>query len=287
MAYKYSVFTVMMPEYDLATAARLLREMGYDGVEWRVHNVPDQLPEKPDFWRGNRATIDLQTIDKRASEIKKLSEDQGLEIVALGTYLSYRLLDDVKRCMEAARTMGCQSIRVSAPKYDGSINYHDMYEEAVDGYGQVEELAREFGVRANVEIHHGSICSSASLAYRLVSNFDPDHIGVILDPGNMIFEGYENWQLGLELLGPYVAFVHVKNSAILPGGELEDGTKQWKTQVVPIKEGFVNWRELFMAMNKAGYVGWLSIEDFAPGDTKTKLAGNLAYLKSIESELGL
>lgn len=277
----------MMPEFDIPGAAALLKSLGYDGVEWRVHSAPSSTPTKPDFWRSNRATIDLETIVEKAEEIKKITQDAGLEIVGLGTYLSYKLPDDIKRCMKAARIMGCDSIRVNPPSYDGTIDYNDLYEEAVDGYTQVEELARNFKVRANIEIHHGNMCSSASLAYRLVSNFDPDCIGVIYDPGNMICEGYENWQLGLELLGPYLSHVHVKNSAWIETGVSDECVKQWKAAMVPLKEGFVDWRKVLAALDKAGFGGWLSFEDFAPGDTKTKLTDDIAYMKKLETDLGI
>lgn len=287
MHFKCAAFTVMTPEYTLEETAGLLRDLGFDGVEWRVHSVPTQLPAEADFWRGNKATVDIGSIGKTAKDIRKLSEDHGLEIVGLGTYLSYRLLDDVERCMDAARTMGCQSIRVSPPKYDGSENYNDLFEEAIDGYGRVEKLAKEYNVRANIEIRQGSICSSASLCYRLVSEFDPDLIGVIVDPGNMIFEGCENWQLGLELLGPYLAYVHVKNCAWFESGVTNEGEKQWKASVVPMKEGMVFWPQFLSALDKVGYKGWLSFEDFAVGDTKTKLAQDITYMKSVESQLGI
>ncbi|MGC8864020.1 MAG: sugar phosphate isomerase/epimerase family protein, partial [Armatimonadota bacterium] len=166
MPLKYAAFTVMMPEFTPAEAVSLLKSLGYDGIEWRVHSVPTQFPAKPDFWRSNRATIDVETIVDTADTIRRMTEDAGLEIIGLGTYLSYKLLDDVERCMAAARAMGSPSIRVSPPGYDGSVNYNDLFEEAVDGYSQVENLAREYGVRANIEIHHGKICPSASLAYR-------------------------------------------------------------------------------------------------------------------------
>jgi sugar phosphate isomerase/epimerase len=42
-----------------------------------------------------------------------------------------------------------------------------------------------------------------------------------------------------------------------------------------------------LALVKVGYRGWLSIEDFAPGDTLKKLADDIAYLKSVQSTLGL
>jgi sugar phosphate isomerase/epimerase len=287
MPLKYSVFTVMMPELDIAESADLLKSLGYDGVEWRVHSVPSVLPDKPDYWRGNRATIDVDTIVKKAPEIRRISESADLEIVALGTYLGYKLLDDIARCMEAARIMGCRAIRVSPPNYDGSVNYNDLYEETVEGYVLVEDLAREHGVRANVEIHHGNMCSSASLAYRLVSNFDPDLVGVIYDPGNMICEGHEQWQLGLELLGPYLSHVHVKNAAWVEAGVSQDGEKLWKHAMVGMREGFVDWSEVLVALDRIGYRGWLSFEDFAPGDTKAKLADNIAYIKALADRLGI
>ncbi len=286
MPFRYAAFTVMMPEFTPGEAVSLLKTLGYDGVEWRVHGVPSEFPAKPDFWRSNRATIDVDSIIDEAHSIRRMTEDAGLEIIGLGTYLSYKLLDDVERCMEAARMLGAPSIRVSPPGYDGSENYNDLYEEAVDGYVRVENLAREYRVRANIEIHHGKICPSASLAYRLVSNFDPDFIGVILDPGNMIFEGHENWQLGLELLGPYLSFVHVKNAAWLPERKASD-ERRWKPAVVPMTQGFIAWPDLLLALDRVGYNGWVSVEDLAPGDTRKKLTEDLAHFKTLESRLGI
>lgn len=286
MPFKYSVFTVMMPEYDLKNAAALLGKLGYNGVEWRVHNVPGAPPEVTDFWRGNKATINVETIVDEAENIRKITEDNGLEIMALATYLSYKLLDDVERCMEAARIMGCGAIRVSPPGYNGSENYNDIFEEALEGYGKIEELARDYNVRANIELHHGKICPSASLGYRLVSNFDPEYIGIIYDPGNMVCEGCENWQMGLELLGPYLSHVHIKNAAWVRTGE-DNGVKRWKTEMVSLKDGIVAWDEVLLALDRVGYKGWLSFEDFGPGETEAKLRDGIGYLKSLEKTLGI
>jgi len=286
MPFTYSVFTLITPEYTIRETAELLAKLGYNGVEWRVHSVPEDLTGTPDYWRNNKATIDIDAILEKAPEMRKISEDNGLEIVGLGTYLSCKLLDDVKRCMEAAKIMGAPSVRVSPPGYDGTQDYNDLYEEALDGFAKVENLAREYKIRASLEIHHGRICPCASLAYRLVSNFDPDYIGVIYDPGNMVFEGHENWQMGLELLGPYLAYVHVKNAMWFEAPGV-DGEKNWKATVAPLKEGFVPWRRVLSALDKVGYKGWLSFEDFSLGDTKTKLTDDLAYMKRLEGELGI
>lgn len=284
MAFKYAAFSVMMPEYHPEEAASILKGLGYDGVEWRVHAIPARPSDKESH--ANMATLNIDTIVKNAEIIRALSEDNGLEIIGLGTYLSYKFVDEIEMCMEAAKIMGCPSIRVSPPLYSGVVNYNDLFEEAVDGYAKVESLAKQYGVRANVEIHNGNICSSASLAYKFVSHFDPDHVGVIYDPGNMVCEGYENWQLGLELLGPYLSHVHVKNMAWVEHKKTER-ERVWRTSAVPMNEGFVPWRWVMHVLDKVGYKGWMSLEDFSEGDTKDKLAGDIRYLKFIENDLGL
>jgi len=286
MPLKHAAFTVMTPEFTIEETAALLKHLGYDGVEWRVHSVPSQSLEKNDFWWGNKATIDIGSIVDNAREVREMTEDQGLEIIGLGTYVSYKLLDDIERCMEAAQIMGASSIRVSPPGYDGVENYNDLYEEALDGFGRVEALAERYRVRANIELHPHGICCSASLAYRLVSNFDPDFVGVIYDPGNMMMEGYENWQLGLELLGPYLSFVHVKNAAWIADSQ-NHGQKQWKASVVPLREGSVRWDKVLEALDKVGFGGWLSLEDLSPGNTHQKLADGIAFLKELEADMGV
>ncbi|MCE5323318.1 sugar phosphate isomerase/epimerase [bacterium] len=281
MAFKYAASTVMMPEFRPEQAARILKELGYDGVEWRVHALP-VVPEK--VLQSNLATLNIETIIKDAADIRSLCHDNGLDIIGLGTYLSYKFLDEIEMCMEAAKIMDCPSIRVSPPLYSGSLNYNDLFEEAIEGYEKVEGLAKQYKVRANVEIHNGNICSSASLAYKFVSNFDPDYVGVIYDPGNMVCEGYENWQLGLELLGPYLSHVHVKNMAWVEHKKT-DNERVWRTSAAPMNEGFVPWRWVMHVLDKVGYEGWLSLEDFSNSETRVKLSDDIRFLKSIENDL--
>ena len=48
---KYSVFTVVMPEYEPEAAAKALAEWGFDGVEWRVHEPPPE-GQPTNYWSG-------------------------------------------------------------------------------------------------------------------------------------------------------------------------------------------------------------------------------------------
>lgn len=284
MAFKYSAFTVMTPDLTLEEVAQCLQELGYDGVEWRIHTVPSEPPSKPDFWRGNKATVDFTHLTELAPEVKALSDAYDLTIPALGTYLSYKHLDDVEKAMLAARSMECPQIRVGAPSYNGEKNYNEIFDEAVAGYSKVAELAARHGVKANIELHYGSICPSSALAHRLVSKFNPEYIGVIYDPGNMVHEGLETWLMGMELLGPYLAHVHVKNAA-WKLVDSKDGRKVWKASSVSLLDGQVDWVQVVKALKSVGYNGWVSMEDFSPGDSTQKLRSDIAIMREIEAHV--
>ena len=124
--------------------------------------------------------------------------------------------------------------------------------------------------------------SSASSALRVLDGFDPEYFGLIYDPGNMVYEGYEAYQLGFEMLGKYLAHVHVKNAALVPGGEGEFGETKYNQVWSPMKKGSANLPAMIKALVKVGYDGWLSVEDFSnEKPTREKLEENIAYLKEL------
>ena len=65
---KYSLFTVSVPEMTPEEALKKMKEFGYDGVDWRVTDIPTDpeiLKEAPSYWRNNYCTIDIATIDEK------------------------------------------------------------------------------------------------------------------------------------------------------------------------------------------------------------------------------
>ncbi|MHB9031542.1 MAG: sugar phosphate isomerase/epimerase family protein [Anaerolineae bacterium] len=279
---KFSVFTVMMPEYTAQETAKLLGELGYDGVEWRVA-TPGYDPSKPtNYWSNNRCTVDIAGIDKQAASLAALAREAKLETCALGTYMGIHNLDEVERAMRAAAEMGCPRLRVSPPGFNTEKGYFRLFGESITAYVEVQKLAKQYGVQACLEIHMGNICSSPSLAYLLVRHFDPRYIGVILDPGNMVYEGYEDWPMGIELLGPYLAHVHLKNSQWVVRGKRVTGEALWKTEAAATDQGVIDMRRFMDSLRTAGYTGYCSFEDFSDsGTTREKLESNLRYIRSI------
>ncbi len=284
MAWRYAIFTVMCPELDLEQTAELAASLGFAGLEWRVTKRAPEPITQPSYWGANRSTVDVEHIEEDLPRAKQIADRYGLEMPVLGTYMPCSDHMTVERVMRAAADVGCRKLRVGAPGYDGSRPYPELYEQAVRDFGKVAELAEKAGVQACLEMHMNIITPSAGLAHRIVSHFDPADIGVIFDPGNMVREGFENFQMGLELLGPYLSHVHVKNAGWMKAGE-EDGVAKWQSQSLSTNQGLIDWSVVMKALHTVGYDGWFSFEDFYAGDTRAKLTDGLGFLKRLEASL--
>ncbi|MGH3144252.1 MAG: sugar phosphate isomerase/epimerase family protein [Rubrobacter sp.] len=279
---KVGVFTVGLPDLTPEEAAREIKEAGYDGVEWRVTRVPDRVRgEEPSFWGNNLCTLE-PTLEE-ARRARRLSEEAGLEVPGLGTYVAVGDLEAAEEAMRFAVAAGAPQVRVGAGAPDGS-SYEELFSAARAFLGGVEDLARSHGVKALVEIHHKTICPSASLAHRLVSAFDPDLVGVIFDPGNMAQEGFEDYRIGTELLGPYLAHVHVKNAAF----ERPEGGGVWEPRWSPLGDGVVDFDLVVEALRAVGYDGWLVVEDFSgTRPSRETLRHNLGFVRAFVNGPGV
>jgi sugar phosphate isomerase/epimerase len=272
---KVGVFTVSLPDLTPDEAVREIKDAGYDGVEWRVTHVPEELrSDESSFWGNNLCTLE-PTVEE-ARRARRLSEEAGLEIPGLGTYVALGDLEAAHEAMRFAVTAGVPQVRVGAGAPDGRP-YEELFDAAREFLAGVEDLARSHGVKALIEIHHKTICPSASLAQRLVSSFDPGLVGVILDPGNMAQEGFEDYRIGAELLGPYLAHVHIKNSAF----ERPAGGGVWEPRWAPLEDGVVDFGQVFEALEHVSYDGWLVMEDFSGvRPSREALKFNLEFLRS-------
>lgn len=284
---KYAVFTVSTPSMTPEEVAPRLKEYGYDGIEWRVI---DEKPNPPGmgFWHGNKSTVPFSKLEANAPRIRQLAEENGLEMPALGTYVPASSLEDVETAMRGAVALGIKRLRINVARYDASESFMPLWKRDREHYNRVAELARKYSVQALIEIHHRSVCPSASAARMYVEGMDAQHVGVIHDVGNMVYEGFENYRMGLEMLGDYLAHVHVKNARWFPEKYRQDKSLIWKCDAAPLHKGIADIRDLFEALKAVGYDGWITVEDFSverPLDDRLK--ENLAFLKRVESELSV
>lgn len=288
---KFAIFTVSLPEWTPEEAIRELQAAGYDGIEWRVTDDPLMsgsgrtiAGHGPNigFWEGNRCTLPLQSLIEDAPRIRAMTEQAGLAMPNVGTYVSCEELEQVEHAMRGVKALGAPALRVRVPNYDGVSPYLKLREQAIAQYRDVEALAKQYSVKALIEMHMNNIVPSASACAAFVQGFDPRYVGIIHDCGNMVYEGYEQYRLGLEVLGSHLAHVHLKNTKWEMVGTRADGSIEWRATWAPITKGVVDIRKLLDALRVVGYDGWVAFEDFSTeAPLAQRIRDNLAYVKSL------
>ncbi|MBD3182051.1 TIM barrel protein [Candidatus Poribacteria bacterium] len=279
----FSATTVMLPHLDLQQTCKLLSKLGFNGVELRVRRLAlERANEAPSSWGRHLTDLSPENIMERADEVKSVTSENGLQIPGFASACQNTDIEQIKLLSEGAKAVGCPAIRLSCPGYNGSVNYHELYDEAVKGYTKALEITREYGIKVLVEMHGGTIHPSASLAYRIVSNFDAEDIGVIYDPQNMVKDGFETIQLAMELLGDYLAHIHAGGHKPYPTEPDEKGTVKWAWSGCPMAEGLYDFPKMIECLRKVDFQGFISIEDFR-GDVspEEKLDNGIKYLSSL------
>lgn len=241
----------LTPDRAITEAARA----GYTGIEWRVSDQVATQGEA-DFRSNNYCTV-RPTLDEVRAVAASCSE-AGLTVVGLNPYLHVGDLDGVEQLMALAATVGASHVRLRAPapELDG---FHELMLATRNYLAEVSALAERYRVRGLLEMHQGTLCPSASLAAQAVAGLPPEAIGVIYDAGNVLVEGYEDHRIALQILGPYLAHVHLKNVAF---GRPHDGGA-WRHRWAPLDDGVLDVPVLLRILGKAGYHGWISVEDLS------------------------
>lgn len=281
---KYSVTSVILPELDVVETCQLLQDLGYDGVEWRVRYVPENAVGKGySFWGEHKTDLSPANLAGKAEEVARITADHGLAICAIAASLRSDELEDIRRLADGVARMGNIPVRIGACcRYDRTANYNDLYEKVVASYAEAVAVLKEFGLRAIIEIHGGTIMVSASLAYRIASNFSPEEMGVIYDVNNMASDGFETFRIGMELLGDYLQHCHAGGWRPVEKGRREDGTLDWKYEGADLAESILDIPLFLSDLKTVGYQGYISIEDFRTMDAREKLRRQIDYLRRVE-----
>lgn len=239
---KFSFSTTLLPEIrDLREVASRVAGAGYDGIEWRIHR---------DYH------VDPLQVANRAPELRAICDEFGLAAPCLAGYLDWTQLPEIELMIEAARILDCPRIRLGGFIYDESETYGQVYERALKQMSAVVPLLKAAGVTAVFETHFGTIHASAQGAYQLARHFDPEQVGIVLDGANLCAEGRENWKMMIEVLGPYLQHVHVRNTQWYRN---EAGAWSWHWDA--LDAGMAPWKEIFSLLKARNYQGFITSEN--------------------------
>lgn len=146
-----------------------------------------------------------------------------------------KTVENHKKWVEAAKFLGCHSIRVNA---GGSGNREELAKQVVDGLTQLSTFAKGFDINVIVE-NHGGLSSDGAWLAGVLKTVGMKNCGALPDFGN--FYDYDRYQ-GIKDLMPYAKGVSAKSKAFNDAGE-------------ETETDFLKAMKLVAASDYSGYVG--------------------------------
>jgi sugar phosphate isomerase/epimerase len=277
---RFGCATVALPTVPVEDAPRVLKAAGYDGIEWRVADDAGSMNHAPAASpKGGLCTLDLSVAS--ALRARKLCDDAGVEIVGLAPYIRVGDTAMMSTVLDMAGAARAPMVRLQAPRIGrGRNSFAALFTATRSFLAIAARAATARGIKLVIEIHQHTICPSASLAAQLVAGFDAAAVGVIYDVGNMVLEGYEDHRIGFELLGDYLAHVHLKNASVVAPAERPG---LWRYCWAALDDGLVDVPRFLSCLGEYRYRGWVSLEDLS---TVREPIATLAHNANVLRELG-
>jgi sugar phosphate isomerase/epimerase len=208
-------------------------------------------------------------------ELRRLVEEHGLAIAAVGfqTRRGYDALDDLDRRIAATKRAMKFAADLRAPILINQVGR--VPEENTATWQRLVESLSELGQYGQ---HVGTLLaaqtgteSGADLA-RLRAALPTGSIGIDLDPGNLIVNGFSPLE-AVETLGSEIVYVHARDGVrdLARGRGLE----------VPLSRGSADFPALLGALEERHYRGFFTIARHEADDPEAEVAAAVSYLKSL------
>ncbi len=197
----------------LREAAELAAKAGFQGIEYCM---------------SENGELGLQADEKEVMEIRRMTEDLGLEISSLASWVPWNnsltsnnpgnrqiAKDVVRKLLETGSLLGVDTVLV-VPGYVGVdfvpgseiCAYDAVYDRALEAITELEPLASELKVCMGIENVWNKFLLSPLEFRDFIDKVDSPYVGAYFDVGNVILTGYpEQW---IRILGERIKKVHFK-----------------------------------------------------------------------------
>lgn len=234
----YSLFPKMSNHLSLDGLTELLLESGFDCVDLVVRHG---------FW------VTPDGLASEAGSFVRHMRRHGVGVVlATTSYTPDMLLRDAKP-LEILADAGIADFRMGYFPYKDSSPLSVQMEEARAQMERMAELCSKHGLRAVYQVHHGysQLLQHSFSALSVVQGLPPEHVGIMLDPGNQFHEGREHYGKAAAVLGDYVAVIGVKDVAMKRDAASGHAPgKGWSADWAPCHEGAIDWHEIGAGLRK-------------------------------------
>lgn len=188
----------------------------------------------------------LRTKDLNVENVLIMIDGEG-DLAEKNNVVRLENIEKHYKWVEAAKYLGCHSIRVNAR---GEGDKAEVAKYAQESLSQLASFAKDFDINVIVE-NHGSFSSMADWLVPIIKNVNMANCGTLPDFGNF----YEyNRYLGVEEMLPYAKGVSAKTNVFDEAGN----------------EANIDYVKMLQLVKQSGYKGYVGIEYEGPDNDEDK-----------------
>lgn len=249
------------PFFKISLAEWSLHKTLFDG---KLTNLDFPLKAKNDFGITGVEYVNQFFKDKAQdqaylADLKQRCDDNGITSVLimvdgegnlgeLDTTKRNAAVDNHKKWVDAAKFLGCHSIRVNAY---GEGSAEEVARAATEGLRALSEFAKPHNINVIVE-NHGGFSSNGEWLASVISNTQMDNCGTLPDFGNFCIRHGENYSCqewydrykGTGEMMPFAKGVSAKANDFDENGNCVE----------------TDYNKMMRIVKDAGYTGWIGIE---------------------------
>ncbi|GAB2816531.1 sugar phosphate isomerase/epimerase [Alpinimonas psychrophila] len=173
---------------------------------------------------------------------------------------------EIRKELEAFRAAGAEVMVLAATTGNDDYNSRPELTEnewalLLRNLDKLESVAAEYGVRAVIHPHVGTIVEGPSDIERVVNG---SGIGFCFDTGHMMIGGTDPVKFAQDH-ADRIGHVHLKDVRLTVAKRVIDGEINYYQGVIqglyaPVGQGDVDMKAILAALNAAGYAGWYVLE---------------------------
>jgi sugar phosphate isomerase/epimerase len=269
---QFVLFTDNLADLSIPQACAAAKDAGFDGLDLTLRPGGHVLPEN--------AELGL-------SAAKHAADDAGVTIPLVSTALSAADSPHADAIFAAAAHYGARHLKLGYWEYRPFGTLTSQIAEARAKLRRLAQLGRKYHVLPCVHCHSGRfLAAGGPMLYLILQDFDPAEVGAYVDPMHMTIEGGRaGWELGLDLVAPWLALVGVKNFRWLPAERDRSGQQRFRWEYCPMADGQAPLPEFFAYLRQLKYDGIVSFHSEYKGETSFRRLTTPELLKQSAADL--
>lgn len=275
---QYILFTDNLADLSMAEACAGAKKAGFDGLDLTLRPGGHVKPENA---------------EAGLAQAKRIADDQGITIPMATTAITESTSPHAEAIFASAATQGIRRLKLGYWRYEPFGTLVAQIDDTKRKLEGLIKLGQKHQVMPCIHCHSGRfVASGGAQVYLILKDFAPAQAGAYVDPMHMSVEGgLSGWEMGLDLLGPWVALVGIKNFRWLSTDRDAHGQQRFRPEYTPLADGQAPLPEFMAYVRHLRYDGIVSLHSEYKGtssfrrlDTPELLeqsARDLKYLKSL------